>query len=138
MPHFGQVMLQLAACCFVVRCCNSTAFDHLTADPVYAATVGVVTETNAEKAIEELKAYEVSHCISLHKHPLLHSLLQRLIRDHRSFKTIYTISQMLSDCSSLLLPLDMRRTVDISFTQQLHTRALTAASHGMARSEFLR
>ncbi len=29
-------------------------------DPAYAATVGVVTETNAEKAIEELKAYEVS------------------------------------------------------------------------------
>ena len=27
---------------------------------VLAATVGVVTETNAEKAIEELKAYEVS------------------------------------------------------------------------------
>ena len=26
---------------------------------VHAATVGVVTETNAEKAIEELKAYEV-------------------------------------------------------------------------------
>ena len=25
-----------------------------------AATVGVITETNAEKAIEELKAYEVS------------------------------------------------------------------------------
>ncbi len=137
MPHYGQVMLQLAACCFVVRCCNGTAFDHLTADPVYAATVGVVTETNAEKAIEELKAYEVSHCISLHKHPLLHSLLQRLIRDHRSFKTIYTISQMLSDCSSLLLPLDMR-TVDTSFTQQLHRCDLAAASHGMAKSEFSR
>ena len=27
---------------------------------LHAATVGVVTETNAEKAIEELKAYEVS------------------------------------------------------------------------------
>lgn len=27
----------------------------------FAATVGVVTETNAEKAIEELKAYEVCH-----------------------------------------------------------------------------
>jgi len=35
----------------------------VTADPAHAATVGVVTETNAEKAIEELKAYEVSHCI---------------------------------------------------------------------------
>ena len=32
----------------------------VTADPAHAATVGVVTETNAEKAIEELKAYEVS------------------------------------------------------------------------------
>lgn len=29
-------------------------------DIAHAATVGVVTETNAEKAIEELKAYEVS------------------------------------------------------------------------------
>lgn len=26
---------------------------------LHAATVGVITETNAEKAIEELKAYEV-------------------------------------------------------------------------------
>lgn len=31
----------------------------LTCVPLRAATVGVITETNAEKAIEELKAYEV-------------------------------------------------------------------------------
>lgn len=49
----------------------------VTADPAHAATVGVVTETNAEKAIEELKAYEVSHCIPLHKHPLLYLLLNK-------------------------------------------------------------
>ncbi len=49
----------------------------VTADPAYAATVGVVTETNAEKAIEELKAYEVSFssCSSLHTHSLLLDLL---------------------------------------------------------------
>lgn len=33
---------------------------------LHAATVGVVTETNAEKAIEELKAYEVRSRQSLH------------------------------------------------------------------------
>ena len=33
-----------------------------------AATVGVVTETNAEKAIEELKAYEVQ-CVFHTDHP---------------------------------------------------------------------
>ncbi len=32
----------------------------LTAASGLAAAVGVITETNAEKAIEELKAYEVS------------------------------------------------------------------------------
>ena len=52
----------------------------MTADPAHAATVGVVTETNAEKAIEELKAYEVSFssCVSLHRH----SLLLDLLNDH--------------------------------------------------------
>ena len=45
-------------------------------DTVAAATVGVITETNAEKAIEELKAYEVSlmhaskiHISNLHTRP---------------------------------------------------------------------
>ena len=33
--------------------------------PLHAATVGVITETNAEAAIEELKAYEVGSCACL-------------------------------------------------------------------------
>jgi len=35
------------------------------------ATVGVVTETNAEKAIEELKAYEVRHMQELQTYSLV-------------------------------------------------------------------
>lgn len=59
----------------------------MTADPAYAATVGVVTETNAEKAIEELKAYEVSlwSCISIHRQCILALTLEQPIRDHISW-----------------------------------------------------
>ena len=41
-------------------CLHVSILSHMIhACGVHAATVGVVTETNAEKAIEELKAYEV-------------------------------------------------------------------------------
>ena len=46
--------------CHALPCLHVNIPSHITNTYcVHVATVGVVTETNAEKAIEELKAYEV-------------------------------------------------------------------------------
>ena len=54
-----QYTPQLAACVSAPCLCANCHLRCKSACGLLAATVGVVTETNAEKAIEELKAYEV-------------------------------------------------------------------------------
>lgn len=48
-----------------IKTCPGMVPANISLNGMHAATVGVVTETNAEKAIEELKAYEVL-CLQLH------------------------------------------------------------------------
>ena len=55
---------------------------------VSSATVGVVTETNAEKAIEELKAYEVRHAAHILEHTVCTACIEGVKRSHHLVETL--------------------------------------------------